>query len=160
MTIPKETREALVRAQETENLHHAYGALEDAHYEKSMIEGPLKDEDRITLVADIFTELDYWEVYASRTRYIGGEEFSLADCALFPLLAYMVHRGFKWERPRYCDCKVADTVQDAWPNLRRYFQRVWERGGKEGCAQRAQPGGWDSPGKTSVWRLTGRRKQP
>lgn len=35
------------------------------------------------------------EVYASKTAYIAGETFTLAECAFSPLLTYMVHRSFK-----------------------------------------------------------------
>lgn len=34
------------------------------------------------------------------------------------------------------DSKRVGAVDDVWPSLRKYFQRVWERGGQEGCAQR------------------------
>ena len=145
----------LARTQETENLHNAYDALEDAHFGKGISDGPLSNEDRIHFMGDIFAELDYWEVYASRTAFIAGESFSLADCAFFPLLAYMVHRGFKWERPSFEGGERVGGVDDGWPSLRGYFQRVWERGGKDGCAQRAQPEGWGHPSsKTNVWKLT------
>lgn len=44
----------LARVQETEILHNAYDALEDAHYEKGILEGPLAGEVRIKLIYDIF----------------------------------------------------------------------------------------------------------
>lgn len=144
----------LARAQETENLHHAYDALEDAHFGKGASGGPLSNEARTRLMDAICAELDYWEVYASRTAFIAGEVFSLADCAFFPLLAYMVHRGFRWERPSFDGVERVGGGDDAWRGLRRYFQRVWERGGSGGCAQRAQPEGWDHPSRrSSVWQL-------
>ncbi|KAJ7746390.1 hypothetical protein B0H16DRAFT_1321171 [Mycena metata] len=141
---------ALTRIQETENLHNIYDALEDAHFgaEKS---GEFLDLDkRAELVANVHAELDYWEVYASRSAYIAGEEFGLADCAFFPLLGYMVHRGFDWTRLKEGESDLqAGAV--AWPHLRAYFERVWERGREQGCAQRAQPAGWDKQGRENVW---------
>lgn len=150
----------LARLQETENLHNAYDGLEDAHFDALNEHKHLSDSNRAALASAVHFELDYWEVYASKTQFIAGTDFTLADCAFFPLLGYMVHRGFNWDRPTY---RVDDAgnshrvgvQQDAWPHLRAYFTRVWERGGSGGCAQRAQPQGWESPGRENVW--TGRR---
>ncbi|KAJ7510447.1 hypothetical protein B0H11DRAFT_1959102, partial [Mycena galericulata] len=121
---------ALARIQETENLHNAYDVLEDAHFETEKAGKHLEIEQRSALVTNVSAELDYWEVYASRSAYIAGDEFGLADCAFFPLLAYMVHRGF--DRRREDD--EGNEGQDDWPHLRAYFERVWERGGESGCA--------------------------
>ncbi|KAJ7454742.1 Isochorismatase-like protein [Mycena latifolia] len=126
---------ALARIQETENLHSIYDALEDAHFEAEKRGERLEHDERTELVASIHAKLDFWEVYASRSAYIAGDEFGLADCAFFPLLGYMVHRGFDWTR----------STKEA------YFDRVWERGGETGCAKRAQPAGWDQRGKANVW---------
>ena len=152
----------LARVQETENLHKAYDTLEDAHFDALKEHMHLPDATRVELVDALHAELDFWEVYAAKTQFIAGDAFTLADCAFFPFLGYMVHRGFKWERPRYRP-DAADTgdynqiglQQDAWPNLHAYFERVWHRGGANGCAQRAQPEGWDSPGTENVF--TGRK---
>jgi len=151
----------LSRIQETENLHHAYDALEDAHFEAANSGEMLDGRDRAQLIHAIHSELNYWEVYAGKTTFIGGDQFGLADCAFFPLLAYMVHRGFNWRRPRLnldgdsCGGKenITDGPMDvdAWPNLKAYFHRVWNRDGENGCAQKAQPEGWRRRGKADVW---------
>ncbi|KAJ6577407.1 hypothetical protein B0H19DRAFT_931912 [Mycena capillaripes] len=142
---------ALARIQETENLHNIYDALEDAHFKREKCGEPLDSEERAELITNVHEELDYWEVYASRTAYIAGDEFGLADCAFFPLLGYMVHRGFDWERPVKEPDSTSQGGADAWPHLRAYFERVWERGREKGCAKRAQPAGWDQRGKVNVW---------
>ncbi|KAJ6468408.1 hypothetical protein C8R45DRAFT_837779 [Mycena sanguinolenta] len=142
---------ALARIQETENLHNIYDALEDAHFEREKSGEPLDPEERAALVANVHAELDYWEVYATRSLYIAGDEFGLADCAFYPLLGYMVHRGFDWERPVKEGQPVSLGGPDAWPHLRAYFERVWERGREKGCARRAQPAGWDQRGKANVF---------
>ncbi|KAJ6466596.1 hypothetical protein C8R47DRAFT_990799 [Mycena vitilis] len=142
---------ALARIQETENLHNIYDALEDAHFEREKSGEPLDPEKRAELAANVHAELDYWEVYASRTAYIAGDEFGLADCAFFPLLGYMVHRGFDWERPATVGDSTSQGGADVWPHLRAYFDRVWERGRERGSARRAQPAGWDQRGKTNIW---------
>lgn len=105
--------------QETENLHNAYDALEDAYFEASTSGSPLVGEDHSHLVNVVQHELDFWEVYAAKTAYIAGDKFGLADCAFFPLLGYMVHRGFDWMRQG-----TGLSSDTAWPNLKRYFERV------------------------------------
>ena len=173
----------LSRIQETENLHYAYDALEEAHFTALASEVSLPDTERLQLIRDVCTELDFWEVYAARSTFISGDEFTLADCALFPILAYMVHRKFEWRRP-VCDswpngpstsvnggvgndvkgkgkgkAKETDEV-DAWPNLKAYFERVWNRNGENGCAQKAQPAGWNRRGKANVWKGTKGNSKP
>ncbi|KAF7327476.1 Rheb-like protein [Mycena kentingensis (nom. inval.)] len=128
----------LARVQESENLHNIYDALEDAYFEAENQGQLLQDDERAKLIAAVQKELKYWEAYASEALYIAGDTFSLADCAFFPLLGYMVHRGFEWPAEL--------------SNLRAYFERVWERDGEEGAAKRAQPVGWDQPGRTNVWK--------
>ncbi|KAJ7039613.1 hypothetical protein C8F04DRAFT_1209037 [Mycena alexandri] len=132
MCYPKQTRSPAFlelnhrgKTPETENLHNTYDALEDAHFGAEKAGNFLDLDERAELVAK-------WEVYANKSTYIAGEEFGLADCAFSPLLGYMVHRGFDWTRPAY-------------------FERVWERGREKGCAQRAQPAGWDRQGRENVW---------
>lgn len=50
------------------------------------------NDNRAELGARVHTGLDHWEAYASKSTYIAGHEFGLADCAFYPLLAYMVRR--------------------------------------------------------------------
>ena len=101
------------------------------------------------LVLNTFAELDRWEFYVARTAYIAGETFSFADCAFFPIMAQMVSYGFDWNRQ-----SAAGIAKDAWPHLRRYYERVWERGGKNGCAQKAELVKWNKPGKkVNVFRV-------
>lgn len=126
--------------QETENLHNAYDALEDAFFEARASNSmeAFVSSIRPALVKDLFKELDFWETYASKSaRYIGGGiEFSLADCALYPILGYMLRRGFEFD--------------ERWPALKIYFDNVWERE----SVKSAQPEGWTGTGKTDVFRGT------
>ena len=172
----KERALVLSRVQETENLHHAYDALEDAHFAAANKSAePLDGVQRANLIHDVHHELDFWEVYAEKSHFIAGDDFGLADCALFPILAYMVHRGFEWRRPtsdNAGDSVTSPTINrkgkvvaeatevDAWPNLKAYFDRVWNRGGENGCAQKAQPQGWNRRGKANVWKGTVGKAQP
>ena len=167
----------LARMQETENLHYAYDDLEDAHFAASNKTEPLTSVRRAELILAVHKELDFWEVYAAQTDFIAGEAFGLADCAFFPILAYMVHRGFEWRRPRpraddgHISSKPRRTAKgkiipggydevDAWPHLKAYFERVWNRNGANGCAQKAQPDGWHVRGKANVWKGTTGNAKP
>ena len=99
---------ALAYTQEPENLHAAYDALADAHF------GPdaFSPEVRAALVKGIEDELALWEARAAATEWIAGADFTLADCALFPILGYMVHRGLELAK---------------WPALTAYVARVAAR---------------------------------
>ena len=129
----------LSRIQETENLHNVYDALEDAHFEavNTTPKVQLPDIERAALVGAVYAELAFWEVYAAQNKFIAGDEFSLADCAFFPLLAYMFRRGFEWT--------------EGLVKLKAYFERVK---GRE-CAVKAQPEGWEGRGKANIFRLRG-----
>jgi glutathione S-transferase len=126
--------------QETENLHNAYDALEDAFFEAR--EGnkttEFKTVTRPALLEPLYTELEFWETYASNsTGFIGGShEFTMADCAFYPILGYMVRRGFEFN--------------ERWPGLKRYHAAVWARD----SAKTAQPEGWNGRGKTNVFHGT------
>jgi glutathione S-transferase len=168
----KERALALARMQETENLHYAYDDLEDAHFAASNKTEPLTSARRAELILAVHKELDFWEVYAAQAEFIAGKAFGLADCAFFPILAYMVHRGFEWRRPRprTDNSKPRRTAKgkiipghdevDAWPHLKAYFERVWNRNDANGCAQKAQPDGWHGRGKANVWRGTTGNAKP
>jgi len=138
----------LVRIQETENLHRAYDKLEDSHFDGANdIAPPLSAERRAELIRGIEAELQFWEKYAGEhvggPGFIAGDKFTLADCALFPILGCMLHRGFEWD----------DTK---WPNLHKYYDYVWE---KE-CAKKAQPDSWDSTGRANIFKGTRGGAQP
>ncbi|RDB26280.1 Glutathione S-transferase A [Hypsizygus marmoreus] len=90
--------QALARSQESENLRLAYDALENAHFDAEHRGGKLDPVEPRRMIAAVEHELDHWEVYAAKTEFIAEEVFGLADCAFFPMLAYIVHRGFEWRR--------------------------------------------------------------
>jgi glutathione S-transferase len=60
----------------------------------------------------------------------------MADCAFYPILGYMVRRGFEFN--------------ERWPGLKRYHAAVWARD----SAKTAQPEGWNGRGKTNVFHGT------
>ena len=72
-------------------------------------------------------------MYAVTTEaFIGGGEITLADCAFFPLLGYMVRRGF---------------VFDQFSALKRYFDFAEQRE----SVKLAKPGGWVGRGTDNMF---------
>ncbi|KAJ7671588.1 Isochorismatase-like protein [Mycena polygramma] len=126
---------ALARIQETENLHNIYDALEDAHFEREKSGEPLDPEERAELAANVHAELDYWEVYASRTAYIAGDEFGLADCAFSRCLDTWCIVDLIGSGRRQRATRLRKEAADAWPHLRAYFDRVWGTRAREGVRE-------------------------
>ncbi|OJD16616.1 hypothetical protein ACJ73_08871, partial [Blastomyces percursus] len=146
--------QVLCLMQESENLHSAYDALEDAYWaakkeaeQAADTSSPSVDprppggsasakfEDFITnqrplLIQVIHAELALWEIHitaahAAGTRFLAATQtLSLADCAFYPILAYMVHRGF--------------VFPERFKGLERYYGDMT---GLE-CVHGARPEGW------------------
>ncbi|KAJ7582627.1 Isochorismatase-like protein [Mycena floridula] len=123
--------------QETENLHIAFDALEEGYFEArdARVLSNFKISHQPSLVQALYHELEFWEKYASEsTQFIGGaEEFTLADCAFYPLLGYLLRRGFRFG--------------EEWPGLERYHEAVSLRE----AVQLAQPEGWVGPGRLDLF---------
>jgi glutathione S-transferase len=84
---------ALAFAQESEATACAYDPLE------SLFEAgpePLSPDRRAAVLGALSAvgrELALWDARAQRTRFIASNAFTLADCAFYPVLAYMQRRG-------------------------------------------------------------------
>lgn len=116
-----------VRFHESENPHNIYEPIEmlyDADWEKHR-------ETILQAYHDIFKELELWERYLTSGGFLSARNaFGLADCALYPILAYMVHRGL--------DLKLK------FPGLQGYY----ERRGRLQAVLEACPDHWERPGKS------------
>ncbi|KAK2797435.1 hypothetical protein FQN51_008467 [Onygenales sp. PD_10] len=127
----------LCMVQESENLHMKYDALEDAYWDAKRAKTfeEFAANVRPGLIETVVEELGFWDGYVVAARGAGKkflaatEEMSLADCAVYPLLAYMCHRGLVFgERfgglERYCaDMEGLESVRGARPE-------GWGRRGK------------------------------
>ena len=126
--------------QETENLHNAYDELEDAFFEARETKKMqvFCANTRPTLLETLYKELQFWEKYASESEgFIAGENIiTLADCAFYPLLGFMLRRGFEFD--------------ERWQGLKRYHERMWLRD----SVKKAQPEGWDGRGKADTFKGT------
>ena len=129
--------------QESENIHNAYDALEDAffHARDTSTQTEFATSIRPELLQSLDYELKFWEHHATNSagKFIAGTEgLTLADCAFYPILGYMLRRGFSFD-PK-------------WPGLKRYYETVWNMPSQS--ARKAQPQGWKGRGKTDVFRGT------
>lgn len=123
----KEYTKTLQVFHESENLHYVFEDIELLFAED-------RSEETLGRVRKAYAlsiaELRHWESKVRESKYVAGDDFSLADCALYPCLAYMVHRGL-------------DLEAEGFPKLKRYYDRVYEKS----CAKEACPKGWESPRK-------------
>ncbi|KIK69211.1 hypothetical protein GYMLUDRAFT_35279 [Collybiopsis luxurians FD-317 M1] len=150
----------LARAYESNRIIPLIDDLEDAIFKNK----PSVDVQEIRRIL-LQKEMPIWEMYlrcenenSPQFRYLGGQTtFTFADCFFYPILAFLVKRGFPISAklairssPRNNATKVTAeaTSEDAeedhqWPWLRKYYAKcVIER---ISC-QRSMPIGW------SAWR--------
>jgi glutathione S-transferase len=134
------TRE-VTRIAETENPHNIYEPIELLYlHDWKWNSGTI-----VQAYHDIFGELGFWEKYAKESKFISGDEFGMADCAFYPILAYMIHRGLKLENYGFLA-----------------LQGYVERCAVLGAVTEARPDGWEEPGKslfTNCERLVERANQ-
>ena len=125
-----EYTKCIQRVQESENLHNVcegleYLFLEDhSAYEREIVES----------LEGTMRELKFWETYTRGHEYIAGGAFTIADCAFWPVLGYLEHRGLTLEG-------------DEWVGLRAYAERINAKAGES----EAKPFGWQTKGKVSLF---------
>jgi len=125
--IKKEWTRQVCRVAETENPHNIYEPIELLYLPN------WKEHTGAIIQAyhDIMAELEFWEKYAKESKFMSGDEFGMVDCAFYPILAYMMHRGL-------------DLTKNGFPALTEYAER---------CRLlrvviEARPEGWEEPGKS------------
>jgi glutathione S-transferase len=125
--VKKEWTRQVCRVAETENPHNIYEPIELLYLPN------WKEHTGVVIQAynDIMAELGFWEKYAKERRFMSGDEFGMVDCAFYPILAYMVHRGL-------------DLKKNDFPALAEYSERC--RVLRE--VIEARPEGWEEPGKS------------
>ena len=96
-----------------------------------------KSKDELAARIDaLVAELEHWERYATGTRFLAGEQFTLADIAVFPVLMHFEILGFPFAdtTPALADyinrCKQRESVvKTGWlPRLQAFVaERAPER---------------------------------
>lgn len=79
----------IVRTQETENLHLVFEDIELV-YEENYRE---QAHRIVTAYKNTLIELRIWDGYLAVDKFVSGSTFTVADCAFYPIVAYMHHRG-------------------------------------------------------------------
>lgn len=133
LTPPHEQKAAhtltLQRFHETENLHNIFEDIE-LLYIKDWASTPGYKQRIYDAYTNTIHELGFWEGYLGKTRFVAGDEMSLADCAFYPNVAYLCHRGL-------------DLEHEGLGNLNRYMEEIV---GMQ-CAKDALPARWETRGK-------------
>lgn len=79
----------------------------------------------------VLYELEFlWNEYLKDKNYLAGDDFTLADCAFWPILGYLVHHGLPIDTPKLS-------------NVRDYYLRINERPSATVC----WPIGWEHKGR-------------
>lgn len=124
----------LQRFHESENLHNVFEDIELLclpRWKETSNRERIVDAYRNTLA-----ELAFWEGYLKTNEFVAGKVFSLADCAFYPCLAYLVHRGL-------------DLDKEEFGMLKTYYERVEEMS----CAIEALSVKYETVGKNLFLRI-------
>ena len=124
----------LQRFHESENLHNVFEDIE-LLFLPNWNESPNR-ERIVDAYRNTLAELAFWEGYLVTSEFVAGKVFSLADCALYPCLAYLVHRGL-------------DLDTEGFAMLKAYHERVREMS----CAVEAMPLKYETVGRNLFLRI-------
>lgn len=129
-----EYKVTLQRFHESENLHNVFEDIELLFENDWKTDFRVKERILKTHRATL-RELKFWENYLSTSPYVAGSEVSLADFALYPNLAYLIHRGM-------------DLDREGLPKLKQYHERM----NALPCAVDALPTGYETVAKTNLFK--------
>jgi len=91
--------------QESQNLVDIYEPRDEFLF-KTPKHGQLFHKDFIVKTLEMINqELAFWEMYLTKTTFIVCDKFTLADCAFYPVIADLIHRGLnidKFPAVEYC----------------------------------------------------------
>jgi glutathione S-transferase len=132
----QEYANALAWIQEAETFACAYDPIETLFLKKPS-ELTTEEKSNIKGALDAVNfDLQLWEQRASQHTFIASEQFTLADCSFYPVLAYLMRRGL---------------LLDSFPRLKEYELRVRQRA----SAKASHPEGWlyDQASKTNLFKI-------
>jgi nicotinamidase-related amidase/glutathione S-transferase len=99
------------RMDESESLVKLYDPLEiafDVNYQSKITQ---QDKDRLQ---EVYKTLDYWNMILGHMTYVAGPQFTMGDCAFYPVLYYLVYRGL-------------DLTESQYHHLGRYYNLIRQR---------------------------------
>ncbi len=121
---PTAMARTLALAQESETTASAYEPLEQLFLQAD--DASLTTSGRASLAAALTAvdhECSLWQARLASSPFVAGASLSLADCAFYPVLAYLQRRGLSLVR---------------WPALAAYATRMADRP----AARASHPVGW------------------
>ena len=110
------TSEPRRRAQALMRIAEFQAKLDPANIFGSVVFGRQDREQLGKRVDNLLAELDHWESYTSSSQFLAGDQFTLADIAVFPLLMHFDALGFPYAKrtpalAAYMDrCKARPSV--------------------------------------------------
>jgi glutathione S-transferase len=107
VTEPRRRAEALMRIEEFQ------AKLDAKNIFGSVVFGRQGREQLGKRLDDLCAELPRWDAYAEGRSFLAGEQFTLADIAVFPLLMHFEALGYNYARNT--------------PSLAAYIERCKER---------------------------------
>jgi glutathione S-transferase len=121
--------------QESQNLVDIYEPLEEVVFKTPEHEQLFYKDSIIQILQMIDEELGFWEMYLRKTMFIACDKFTLADCAFYPVIAYLIHRGLNI---------------DEFPALTNYINIIKTKS----AAIKSYPRGWkEKGGKLNVFTI-------
>ncbi|CAF0886763.1 unnamed protein product [Didymodactylos carnosus] len=117
----------LQRVQESQNLVDIYEPLEEIVFKTPEHEQSAHKSSIVKTLTSIDHELIFWETYATKSMFIACDQFTLADCAFYPVVTYLIHRGLSI---------------DKFSALKDYVERIRAKS----SAIKAHPRGWGPKG--------------
>jgi glutathione S-transferase len=121
--------------QESQNLVDIYEPLEEVVFKTPEHEQSSHKDSIAKTLKLIDEELAFWEMYLTKTSFVACDKFTLADCAFYPVIAYLIHRGLNI---------------DKYPTLKNYVNKIKMKP----AAINAHPRGWkERGGRLNVFKV-------
>ncbi len=106
-------------AQATMRVEEFQAKLDPCNLFGSVIFGRKSKEELAPRIDALVAELDHWERYTTGQRFLAGDQFTLADIAVFPLLMHFEAMGFDYAgrtpalAAYMAACKARPSVQQS-----------------------------------------------
>ena len=72
-----------------------------------------------TPLESLLGEMEIWEEYAEEAEYVGGDFYSIIDCALWPVLNEIVEQWDGWSEQKYPDLAAYHGKVKAMPSVQK-----------------------------------------
>jgi len=141
LTAKEDTRHELIPSIKERKLYakvkirfHESEYLQQVVYKVKNLARDGKRKDHISAeIAAVEEELKRWDEYLGESKFVAGEQLSLADLAIFPFLATLARLGHTFSTRS---------------NIKQYYAALIK---KESCVKQTWPPHWDKPSGKKVF---------